>query len=114
MNSDETPNNELNPEFWKDVYANPDNLVELKFYNRTDHVKYLWVEPNAISIELDLNTEYKIVTHERGFDFEYTSEHQMSVWMDRSFGFKLYKRPHRDINAPADWELEMDSSDINW
>jgi hypothetical protein len=100
-------------ESWKDGYANPDRLVEIEFSTKTNQPKYVWVEPAAISIELDLNTEYKIVTHEKAFAIEYNSEHQFTLWMERSFGFKLYKRPLTKINASSSWQLDMDLSDIN-
>jgi hypothetical protein len=98
-------------EQWKKVYSNPENLVEIKFYNTTDCIKYVWVEPAAYSIELEPNTEYKIVTHEKQFSIEYDSESQITLRMDYSFGFKLYKKEVK--NANDTWVLDVDISDIN-
>ena len=113
MNPGESSKGQSPSEYWKDVYANPDHLVEIKFFNKTNEFKEVWVEPAAISIELDANTEYKIVTHEREFAIEYNSERQLTLWMEHSFGFKIYKRPLGKVDASPDWELYMDLSDIN-
>lgn len=95
-------------------YADPEKLIEFKFGNKTNHVKYVWVEPAAISLELDSNTEYKIVTHEKSFTIEIDSESQFTLWMDYSFGFKLYKRVIDNKKVTSDWILDIDLSDIQF
>jgi len=109
--SESLPNDNPWSRKWKEIYSDPDSLVEIKFSNVTDGVKYVWVEPAAYSLELEPNTEYKIVTHERHFSIEYTSDSQFTLWMDYSFGFKLYKK--EDKNVAESWILDIDMSDIN-
>jgi hypothetical protein len=96
--------------YWKGIYDNPENLVEIKFSNTSDTVKYVWIEPAAYSLELKPGTEYKLFTHERHFSIDYTSDMQFTLWTDASFGFILYKR---DAKEPAGgWELDIDLSEI--
>lgn len=93
-------------EYWKQIYSNPDNLVEIKFANPTDSLKTVWLEPVGDWIKLDPYTEYKIVTHDRKFTIEYTSAHEFTFWLENAFGCILYKRA---IKAPQnDWELVFD------
>jgi hypothetical protein len=110
--SDNLPGKEPFSEKWKEVYGNPHNLVEIRFSNATNSVKYVWLEPAAYSLEPDANTEYKLLTHERHFSIEYSSGSQFTFQMDYAFGFVLYKRS-RNGNS-GDWTLDVDMSDIEF
>lgn len=96
---------------WDEIYSKPENLVEIKLLNRTNTIKYVWIEPAAYSLELEPNTEYKFVTDDRSFLIEYDSDNQITLWTDSSFGFKLYKRENRSVSN--EWVLEIDLSHIN-
>ena len=73
----------------------------------------MWVEPTCIEFELDDMTEYKIVTHDKFFHIRFDEEY-LTFFLQYSFGFKLFKRPvSEELRNPFDWELEMDTSDIN-
>lgn len=97
---------------WKEIYSNPENLVEIKFSNKTDSVKYVWVEPAALSLELLPKTEYRILTHETRFSIEYDDDNQFTLWMDYSCGFLLYKKQSED--ASSDWILDIDLSEVQF
>lgn len=89
-------------------------LVEIEFFNRTKNVVNVWVEPTCFSINLDNNTEYKLVTHERNFRLEIDHNTDLIFYLEYSFGFKLFKRAAvaQPIN-PNEWILDFDCSDIN-
>lgn len=96
---------------WDDIYSKPENLVEIRLLNRTNTIKYVWIEPAAYSLELDANTEYKFVTDDKSFLIEYDSDNQITLCTDSSFGFKLYKRENRSVSN--EWVLDIDLSHIN-
>ncbi|WP_207532948.1 hypothetical protein [Desertivirga arenae] len=97
----------------KYFYDHPELLVDIEFANRTNHKKKVWVEPNCIEFEIDAQTEYKILTHDKFFRIEF-DEDQLTFYLQYSFGFKLYKRPaSKEIKNTLEWELEFDSSDVN-
>jgi len=98
----------------KYFYENPAFLVDIEFSNRTNTLKNIWVEPSGVSIELTNATEYKITTHDKFFRLEFDNSNQVVLYLQYSFGFKLYKRPanHEGVNN-NDWVLESDSSNIN-
>ena len=88
--------------------------MEIEFYNRTDKIKKLWVEPSCEEIDLDSNSEFKIVTQEEYIRFEYDSDDFIILYLQYSFGFKLYKRKYKsNIDPTFSWELVFDHSDIN-
>jgi hypothetical protein len=97
-----------------DLYNDPAKLVIIEFANRTDIPRLIWVEPSCISIEIDANTEYQIVTHDKTFRMEFDKEETLVFYLQYSFGFKLFKRPTsvKAIN-PNVWILDMDTSEIN-
>ena len=90
-------------------YQNPENLVEIVFANRTKQTVNIWIELAALPIDLDENTEYKMITHERRFRMEFDKDNQMVFYLEYCFGFKLYKRI---ISSQGEWMLELDLSDI--
>ena len=97
----------------KRIYSNPDALVDIEFHNRGSEVKPLWIEPICQEVELEASTEFKITTHERNFRFEYDREGMMIVYLQYTFGCKLYKRPSsEEVRNPNPWELLLDFSDI--
>lgn len=98
----------------KRIYRNPDALVDIEFYNRSNQGKLLWIEPICQEVELKAGTEFKITTHERNFRFEYNREGLMIMYLQYTFGCKLYKRASsEEIRNPYAWELLLDFSDIN-
>lgn len=111
-------NNFLNKYIFKDkikfFYDNPKLLVEIEFGNRTDEKKTLWIEPTCVEFELDAQTEYKIITHDKYFRIEFDKDDLIVFYLQYSFGFKLYKRPtSKEIINPNDWILDIDTSEIN-
>ncbi len=111
------------PNFWnfnndsekvKQLYNDPANLVVLEFANRTNVEKFVWVEPACISIELEADTEYQIITHDRTFRMEFDKNETLIFYLQYSFGFILNKRPtSKQIDNPHPWTLNIDCSDIN-
>jgi hypothetical protein len=98
----------------KYVYEHPETLVDIEFYNRSNILKNIWVEPTCISIDLESDTEYKIVTHDRFFRMEFDENNQVIFYLQHSFGFKLYKRPaSKEVINQNEWILDNDCSDIN-
>lgn len=93
---------------WKDVYSDPANLVEIVLTNPTDKVKKVWVEPAAYLVELDARTEYKLVTHDRLFRMELDAGDRVTLWLERSVGFKLYKLVVED--GAYRWVVDHDCS----
>jgi len=95
-------------------YKHPELLVDIEFANRTDRKKRVWVEPTCAEFEIDANTEYRIVTHDRFFRIDFDSDDSMIFYLQYSFGFKLYKRPtSKEVKNPNGWTLDYDTSDIN-
>ena len=95
-------------------YKHPEFLVDIEFANRTDRNKRVWVELACQEFEIDPNTEYRIVTHDKFFRIEFDSNDSIIFYLQYSFGFKLYKRPvSEEIKNPHDWILDYDTSDIN-
>ncbi len=94
-------------DLFKRLYENPDILVNIAFSNKTKKKIFIWVEPTCVSIDLDANTEYKIVSHERYFSMDFNEDNNIVFWLEYSFGFQLYKR------IGADWTLDYDCSEIN-
>lgn len=96
------------------LYSDKRNLIEIEFANRTDVEKFVWVEPACISIKLDANTEYKVVSHDKTFRIEFDEKETIVLYTQFSFGFKLFSR---DISPTAinnkEWVLDCDLSDIN-
>jgi len=92
----------------------PSKPIEIEFFNRTKSIVNVWVEPTCVSIDLDDNTEYKMVTEERFFRLEFDENGQLIFYLQYSFGFKLFKRPASAmVHNPNEWILEFDWSDIN-
>ncbi|MFT3704509.1 MAG: hypothetical protein QM802_19230 [Agriterribacter sp.] len=98
----------------KYFYEHPETLVDIVFSNRTKQTVHIWVELACVAIELDHETEYKIVTHDRYFRMEFDKHNQVVFYLQYSFGFKLYKRAiSKDIPSKINWQLDLDYSDIN-
>lgn len=96
------------------LYKEPANLVEIEFANRTNIKKHIWVEPTCVSIEVDADTEYQVITHDKTFRIEFDSDETIVFYLQYSFGFILNKRPtSKEIKNPNPWTLEIDWSDIN-
>lgn len=88
-------------------------FIEIEFFNRTGRAVSIWVKLACILIELDNATEYRIVTHERYYRFEF-DHNEIILYLQTTFGFKLFKRPaSAEYRNPNEWILEMDWSDIN-
>lgn len=97
-----------------DLYKNPDNLIVIEFANRTATKKFVWVEPTCVSIELDEETEYQMITHDRTFRMEFDKEETLIFYLQYSFGFILKKRPYsNEINNLNPWTIDLDCSEIN-
>lgn len=98
----------------KYFYNNPERLVEFEFANQTSEKKTVWVEPTCVEIELDSDTEFKIVTHDKFFRAEFDDKGGLIFYLQQSFGFKLYKRQaSKEIANSNVWELDVDTSDTN-
>lgn len=98
----------------KFFYEHPETLVDIEFSNRTNTLTNIWVEPACTSIDLDKDTEYKIVSHDRFFRMEFDKDNQVVFYLQYSFGFKLYKRASSaDVVNKNEWLLDYDCSDIN-
>ncbi len=97
----------------KYLYEHPENLVDIEFSNRTKQTVHIWVEMACISIDLDQETEYKIVTHDKSFRMEFDNNNQVVFYLQYSFGFKLYKRPIPKEHSSHEWLIEYDCSSIN-
>jgi hypothetical protein len=98
----------------KFFYSNSERLVEFEFANQTSEKKIVWVEPTCVEIELDADTEFKIVTHDKFFRVEFDDKGGLIFYLQYSFGFKLYKRQaSKEITSPNIWELDVDTSHIN-
>lgn len=107
-------NFEGNTEKIKELYNDPDNLAVIEFSNRTNIRKLIWVEPSCVTIEVEANTEYQILTHDKSFRIEFDLEYTLIFYLQYSFGFILNKRAISNaIPNPNPWILDMDSSDIN-
>ena len=98
----------------KFFYDNPDLLVDIEFANRTDQKKKVWVEPACTEFELDSQTEYRILTHDKFFRIEFDKDDFIVFYLQHSFGFKLYKRPtSKEVINSNEWTLDQDTSEIN-
>jgi len=98
----------------KQLYSDPKELVTIEFANRTDAKKFVWVEPTCVSLELDANTEYQIITHDKTFRIEFAKDEKIIFYLQYSFGFILNKRPaSKEPQNPYEWVLEVDCSNIN-
>jgi len=98
----------------KNLYENPDLLVDVEFSNRTNKTKSIWVELACVEIDVDPHTEYRILTHDRSFHIAFDSDDSIIFYLQYSFGFKLYKRPVSKTAYKAnDWILDYDISHIN-
>jgi hypothetical protein len=97
------------------LYEQPENLVELEFSNRTNRTIHIWVELACVSIDLDGDTEYKIVSHDRYFRIEFDKNNDIVLYLQYSFGFKLCKRlnAQKGHTQQLCWELKLDLSHIN-
>lgn len=95
-------------------YKHPKLLVDIEFANRTNRKKKVWVEPTCEEFEIDRNTEYRIVSHDKFFRIEFDSDDSIIFYLQYSFGFKLYKRPvSEEVVNPNSWILDYDTSEIN-
>jgi hypothetical protein len=98
----------------KKLYNTPGKLVEIEFANRTDIKKFVWVEPTCVSIEIDAQTEYKILTHDKTFRIEFDKDETIIFYLQYSFGFILYKRLVSETNPNLNsWKVDIDLSEIN-
>jgi hypothetical protein len=96
------------------LYEDSNNLVTIEFANRTDIKKFVWVEPTCVSIEVNSNTEYQVITHDKTFRIEFDKDETIIFYLQYSFGFILNKRPiSKKVNNPNPWTLDLDCSDIN-
>ena len=93
-----------------ELYNNPEALTEIELINKSKKLKFIWCEPSCLGIDLDKNCDYKIVTHDKSFSIEFTDNDNVVFWVNKSFGFKLYKRKQGENN----WILDIDMSTINW
>lgn len=97
----------------KKLYADPANLVDIEFANRTDEERYIWIEPSCEEIHLKSDKEYRVVTHDKSFRIEFDKD-TIVFYFQYSFGFKLYNRPTSiEIPNPNEWVLDFDTSDNN-
>lgn len=94
---------------WKEVYSDPANLVEIVLTNPTDKPRGVWIEPAAYMVELHPRSEYKLVTHDRMFRMEFDAEYKCTLWLDRTFGFVLYKLVIEE--GAYKWVVDFDCSD---
>lgn len=95
-------------------YEHPELLVDIEFANRSGRPKKVWVEPTCQEFEIDCNTEYRVVSHDKFFRIDFDSDDSIIFYLQYSFGFKLYKRPiSTEIENPNDWILDYDTSEIN-
>ncbi len=98
----------------KIFYEHPERLVDIEFSNRTNTLKNIWIEPACTSINLDHETEYRIVTHDKFFRMEFDNDNQVIFYLQYSFGFKLYKRLRSDeVVNKNEWIIDYDCSHIN-
>ncbi|WP_207430892.1 hypothetical protein [Sabulibacter ruber] len=98
----------------KYFYENPERLFEIEFANHSENKKSVWVEPTCIEFELDTQTEYKIVTHDKFVRLEFDGDGNLIFYLQHSFGFKLYKRPaSKEVKNRHEWEPDNDTSEIN-
>lgn len=83
-------------------------LVIFEFANRTNVKKFVWVEPTAVSIEIEADTEYQLITTDKHFRIEF-AENEIFFYLDYSFGFILNRRPTSEkIDNPNPWTLDAD------
>ncbi len=99
----------------KYFYDHPETLVDIEFSNRTKQTINIWVELACVSIDLDSETEYKIVSHDRYFRMEFDENNHVVFYLQYSFGFKLYKRQMQNKGSTkvSDWTIDYDCSEIN-
>jgi hypothetical protein len=86
-------------------------MTEILFSNSSDSAKFVWVEPLAYPIELDGQTEYRLVTHETTFAIDYTSGNQFTLRLDNSIYFTLYKRSLQAGAENLEWTVDIDFLD---
>ena len=67
-------------------YKHPELLIDIEFANRTDRNKRVWVEPTCEEFEIDSNTEYRIVTHDKFFRIDFDSDNSIIFYLQYSFG----------------------------
>lgn len=104
----------LSKETIKAIYDDPEMLTEIEFANRSKTAKQVWIEPTADELELDAETEYKIITHDKFFRIEFDADGDLTFYLQYAFGFKLYRRPTSgELKNPHKWELFLDTSDVN-
>ncbi|MFM9946207.1 MAG: hypothetical protein ACKVQB_13335 [Bacteroidia bacterium] len=82
-------------------------LTEFIFSNTSDKMKFIWIEPVAIMIELEPKSDCKLVTTENSFAFDYISDEQFNVWLNNEWDLKIYKNNN---NNPLHWVLDFDFS----
>ena len=89
-------------------------MAEIEFFNRAKSLVSVWIEPTCFSLDLEDDTEYRLVTHDQFFRLEIGHNPQLIFYLQYSFGFKLFKRPAAAgaVN-PNEWILDFDCSDIN-
>jgi hypothetical protein len=98
----------------KALYNDTKNLSVIEFANNTSLSRFVWVEPTCVSLEIDPNTEYQIITHDKTFRIEFEKEETITFYLQYSFGFILNKRTVSDkLPNPNPWTLDIDCSDIN-
>ncbi len=100
--------------YLKRLYNNPKKLTIIEFANRIEIIKYVWVDPSCVSIEIDSNTEYQVITHDKTFRIEFDKNETIIFYLQYTFGFKLYKRQvSKNIRNSNPWILDIDFSEIN-
>lgn len=92
-----------------ELYNNPNALTEIELINKSKKLKFIWCAPSCLGIDLNENYDYKIVTHDKSFSIEFMDNDNVVFWVNKSFGFKLYKREKKE----AEWILDVDMSTIN-
>jgi hypothetical protein len=72
------------------------------------------VTPSCEEIELESHSEFKILANDKFLRVEIDSEDLFILYLQYSFGFKLYKREFSEnLTNTNNWELVFDNSDIN-
>ncbi len=95
------------------LYKHQNLLIDIEFVNSTNEKKRVWVEPSCVEFEIDANTEYKILTHDKFFRIDFRSQDLIIFYLQYTFGLKLYKREiSTEIRNPNKWILDQDYSDI--
>ncbi len=82
-------------------------LIELTFSNNSTKIIFIWTEPAAYQIELPPKHEYKLITDDKEFTFEF-EDNNLTFWLQNKFGYRLLKKP---ISQNI-WKTDIDTFNI--